>query len=73
MRNVIRYILPGLFALLITGPLMSQPAATEMADTMRSNGKIYVVVAVLSTILAGLILYLVSLDRRIRRMERNAD
>jgi len=73
MRNAIRYILPGLFALLIAGPLMAQPAATEMADTMRSNGKIYVVVAVLSTILAGLILYLVSLDRRIRRMERNAD
>lgn len=73
MRNAIRYILPGLFALLIAGPLMAQPAAAEMADTMRSNGKIYVVVAVLSTILAGLILYLVSLDRRIRRMERNAD
>ena len=73
MRNAIRYILPGLVALLIAGPLMAQPAATEMADTMRSNGKIYVVVAVLSTILAGLILYLVSLDRRIRRMERNAD
>ena len=73
LRNGIRYILPSLLALLIACPLIAQPAATEMADTMRSNGKIYVVVAVLSTILAGLILYLVSLDRRIRRMERNAD
>jgi hypothetical protein len=44
-----------------------------MADIMRSNGKIYVVVAVLSTILAGLILYLVSLDKRIRRMERESE
>jgi hypothetical protein len=52
---------------------MAQSSGAEMADVMRSNGKIYVVVAVMSTILAGLILYLVSLDRRIRRMERNTD
>jgi uncharacterized membrane protein len=73
MRNAILFILTGLFALFTVSPLMAQPAETEMADIMRSNGKIYVVVAVLATILAGLILYLVSLDRRIRRMERNID
>jgi hypothetical protein len=43
----------------------------EMADTMRSNGKIYVVVAVILTILAMLILYLVRLDRKITRLEKN--
>ena len=43
----------------------------EMADTMRSNGKIYVVVAVILTILAMLILYLVRLDRKISRLEKN--
>jgi len=42
----------------------------EMADGMRSNGKIYVVVAVLLVILAGLIFYLVSLDRKISRLEK---
>jgi uncharacterized membrane protein YidH (DUF202 family) len=42
----------------------------EMADSMRSNGKIYVVVAVLLVILAGLIFYLVSLDRKISRLEK---
>ena len=42
----------------------------EMADTMRSNGKIYVVVAVLLVILAGLIFYLISLDRKISRLEK---
>ena len=44
----------------------------EMADQFRSNGKIYVVVAVLSTILAGIVLYTVLLDRRITRLERES-
>lgn len=43
----------------------------EMADTMRSNGRIYVVVAVVVTILLGLILYLVRLDRKMSRLEKN--
>lgn len=43
---------------------------TEMADLMRSNGKIYVVVAVILTILTGVILYLVRLDRKIRKLEK---
>jgi CcmD family protein len=41
----------------------------QMADGMRSSGKIYVVVAVLLIILAGLIFYVVQLDRRITRVE----
>jgi hypothetical protein len=40
-----------------------------MADMMRSNGRIYVVVAVMLTILAGLILYIVRLDRKISKLE----
>ncbi len=43
----------------------------EMADTMRSSGKIYVVVAVCLTILIGLFIYLVFLDRKISRFEKN--
>jgi fucose 4-O-acetylase-like acetyltransferase len=44
----------------------------EMADTMRSNGRIYVVVAVILTILVGLVLYIVRLDRKISRMEKHS-
>ncbi len=43
----------------------------EMADKMRSDGKIYVVIAVILTILTGLILYLVRLDRKISRLEQS--
>lgn len=50
--------------------LMAQGQGTEMADVMRSNGRIYVVVAVVVTILVGLILYLVRLDRKITKLEK---
>ena len=45
-------------------------ADTEMADTMRSNGKIYVVVVVLATIFAGIFAYLLILDRKISKLEK---
>lgn len=43
----------------------------EMADTMRSNGKIYVVVAVCLTILLGLFIYVFAIDRKISKIEKN--
>ena len=49
----------------------AQDSVPEMADTMRSNGKIYVVVLVLATIFAGIIAYLVRIDRRISKIEKN--
>ena len=45
----------------------------EMADTMRSNGKIYVVVAVCITILIGLFIYVFTLDKKISRLEKNKE
>lgn len=42
----------------------------EMADHLRASGKIYVVIAVLVTILLGLILYVIRLDRKIGRFEK---
>lgn len=42
----------------------------EMADLMRSNGRIYVVVAVVLTILVGLILYVVRLEKKINKLEK---
>lgn len=42
----------------------------EMADRFRSSGKIYVVVAVLSTVLMGILFYTFNLDKRISKLER---
>lgn len=42
----------------------------EMADVLRSNGKIYVVVAICLTILIGLFLYVWNVDRKISKLEK---
>ena len=42
----------------------------EMADLLRSNGKIYVVVSVLSIIFIGIVSYLVFLDKKINKLEK---
>ncbi|MHC2992339.1 hypothetical protein OB13_12320 [Pontibacter sp. HJ8] len=42
----------------------------EMADALRQDGKIYVVVVVLLTVLAGVLFYLISLDRKVSRLEK---
>lgn len=43
------------------------------ATGLRASGKIYVVVGVILIILLGLIAYLISLDRKISRMERRLE
>jgi hypothetical protein len=52
--------------------VMAQDNATVKAneDVMRSNGKLYVVVAVIVTIVTGIFLYLINLDRKISRLEK---
>jgi CcmD family protein len=62
------------FTIIITILFISQVFAqvsekVEMADVLRSSGKIYVVVAVASVIFIGLALYLFSIDRRLKKVE----
>ena len=45
----------------------------EMADTMRSNGKIYVVVVICIALLTGLFIYVFFLDKKISRLEKNRE
>jgi hypothetical protein len=61
------FIFVGLF---IQSICFAQAQEVAMADGMRSNGKIYVVVAVCLTILIGLFLYLFSLDKKIGKLEK---
>jgi hypothetical protein len=71
IRTAVILFVTGLFHSGVSGQSNAGPA--EMADAMRSNGKIYVVVAVMLTILSGLVAYLISLDRKIGRFEKNGD
>jgi uncharacterized integral membrane protein len=57
-----------LIALLASANLFAQEV--EMADALRADGKIYVVVAVLSVVLAGILFYVIRLYRKITRLEK---
>jgi len=60
-------------ALLIAFALLSLMSFAQDGsnDVMRSNGKIYVVVAVVTVIMIGIFIYLLNLDRKISRIEKN--
>jgi CcmD family protein len=42
----------------------------EMADALRSSGKIYVVITVIAIIFIGLAIYLFSIDKRLKKIEK---
>lgn len=63
MKN--KFLITFVFAALATSA-----KAAEMADTMRSEGKIYVVVGIILIVLSGLIAYLFLMDRKIKKLEK---
>jgi len=71
--NVLRQL--ALVLLLVVSSVAAAWAQTEtdapeMADALRQNGKIYVVVVAVAIIVAGMLLYLISLDRKVSRLEK---
>jgi hypothetical protein len=70
MMKIIIKILLLLVMMCQASLLFAQDEKVEMADVMRSNGKIYIVVAVCLTILIGLFIYVLGVDRKISRMEK---
>lgn len=56
-----------LFFLILT---LSTFAQNNEQNLMQKDGKIYVVIAVVLTILFGLIIYLFSLDKKITKLEK---
>lgn len=71
MRKIVARLLFVVMGMLLSVVSMAQDKPVEMADTMRSNGKIYIVVAVCLTILIGLFLYVMRIDMKVRRIEKN--
>jgi tRNA(Phe) wybutosine-synthesizing methylase Tyw3 len=42
----------------------------EMADGLRSNGKIYVVVVVAAIVVSVILSYLITIDRKVSKLEK---
>lgn len=60
-----------LFVFLMLQGYSQDNLGVEMATGLRTSGKIYVVVTVLSLIFVGLTLYLFSIDKKISKIEKN--
>jgi CcmD family protein len=65
MRLFITAILSVMFSIVA----FAQENAADIG-LMRSNGKIFVVMAVVLTVLVGLFAYLVNIDKKITRLEK---
>jgi uncharacterized membrane protein YqgA involved in biofilm formation len=67
MQRLIKNILGA--ALLLISLSSQAQSEVEMADGMRAEGKIYVVVAIILIVLGGLVAYLALLDRKVKKLE----
>lgn len=67
MRLIVLFIMLAISTL----GMAQDPADVPMADQFRADGKIYVVVAVILIILIGLFAYLIRIDRKISRLEKD--
>ncbi|WP_317206679.1 CcmD family protein [Mucilaginibacter daejeonensis] len=56
--------------LLLIGSFGAFAQDVEMADTLRSSGKIYVVVGTVVIVFVGLAIYLFTIDKRLSRLEK---
>mgnify|MGYP003648404403 CR=1 FL=1 len=65
-----KYKLALFFMLSALSNASAQMPKVEMADALRENGKIYVVVVIIAIVFIGLAGYLINLDRKISKLEK---
>jgi CcmD family protein len=80
MKHILRVTI---FILILNFPASSQKmevsesdysnTKVEMADTFRKEGKIYTVVAIVGTVMAGIFVYAFFIDRRLTRLEKELE
>ena len=58
------------FILISSITAFAQNNGVEMADQLRSSGKIYVVVAVMLLLFSSFIVFLFTMDRRVKKLEK---
>ena len=56
---------------IVTSWSFAQTAEEGMAVDLRSSGKIYVVVAVITVVVLGLFIYLFTIDKKIKKLEQD--
>jgi uncharacterized membrane protein YidH (DUF202 family) len=66
MKKIISFLV-----VLLTSFNLFAQEEVQMADQMRADGKIWVVVGVIAIVFIGIIAYLVLLDRKISKIEKS--
>lgn len=66
-----KYSLAVLFLLmtLMSAAQETMEAGPQMADTFRADGKIYVVITVIAIVFVSIVAFLVTLERKIKKLE----
>jgi CcmD family protein len=67
--NKMKFFLTTILTVVFSIFTSAQDTSSDIG-LMRSNGKIFVVMAVVLTILIGLFAYLISIDKKITRLEK---
>ncbi len=70
-KNIVLLVILCILSSIIYAQDTASPAI-EMATGLRSSGKIYIVIACIVVIFTGLIFYLVSLERRLKKLEKGS-
>ncbi len=60
-----------IFAVVLATPIFAQAEASWLENTMYESGKINVVLTVVALVFIVIVVYLISLDRRLKKMEAN--
>jgi hypothetical protein len=68
MKNLKKML--SLIVLLVLNSKSVFSQEIEMADGLRSNGKIYVVVVVAAIVVAVILSYLITIDRKVSKLEK---
>lgn len=69
MKKIVLSITAFLTSLMVSFA-QSSGSGVEMATGLRSSGKIYVVVLVMTILFVGLAIYLFSIDRKVSKLEK---
>ena len=72
MKKLVLIILASFYSFVLFAQDTAAANADRQATGLRADGKIYVVLAVALTILFGLFIYLIRLDRKIARLEKSS-
>ena len=71
MTKITTFLLIGIMSLISNVSLAQSDNSIE--QTFHESGKINVVVAVVTVIFIGIIFYLIKLERKINKLEKNSD